>query len=244
MVYAEEAVRRLGIINQELHRLASTLKSKSKLKLIVSETTAVGMALVAAGLWFFEDYPVETIMALYAVETVAAMTLAVLCVLILAPAREYTGETRSKSIILKDFILVCGFGTIVVLTFPAVFIFIHGGGNGITWGDVKFGLIFIGCFQLFEFFANLLLLHPLSLKVSESMLAQSFGGIALILISMLVGILLAVFFNVSVFLPFLILKVVCDLGMPVQLFLYGNQLPEPLDLGVKIKKRSMFRRAV
>ena len=199
------------------------MKGKSTIKLIVSEIAALGTAVVPLALWFFEDYAIETLVVLYALESVMAMIFAVLCVPFLAPAQDFSFSNfnlpRYKSKTLKDFILVCGGATLIILIFPATFIFLLGQGKGVSFEDLKFGFSIVICFQLFEFFCNLYLLRPLSIKQSEVFLSYSFGGIALILISMIIGVFLAVFFNISPFIPLIVLKTIGDIGQPIQYFL-------------------------
>lgn len=59
----------------------TTRKSKPKLKLLISEITAIAVNVIPLALWFFEDYTVETIVVPYAPEGVPAMLFALLCVL-------------------------------------------------------------------------------------------------------------------------------------------------------------------
>jgi hypothetical protein len=58
------------------------LNTKSTLRLIVSEITAIAINIIPAALWFFDDLPAATTMVLYALESVAVIILAVLCVLL------------------------------------------------------------------------------------------------------------------------------------------------------------------
>jgi hypothetical protein len=201
------------------------LKGKSTLKLIISEIAAIGTTIVPLALWFFEDYPVEPVVVLYAIESVLAMVFAALCVFILAPSHDSSVAdiTKYKRRTLTEFALIGGISTLIILTFPATFIFLHGQRKGVLFEDVKFGFTIVFGFQLFEFFFNLYLLRPLSLKQSETFLSYSFGGMALILISMFFGVFLATFFNIKPFLPFIILKTIIDIGQPIQYFL--GQIP-------------------
>lgn len=221
------------------------MKRNSKFKLIISEITAVAINIIPLALWFFEDYSVETIVVLYALESVLAMIFALLCVLLLSAAKESSddGKFRTKSEVVKSFLLVCGMGTLIVLVFPATFIFLFGKGEGVSFSDVKFALYFILAFQLFEFVSNLYLLRPLSLKEGEFLLSFSFGGIALLLISIFIGVFLTVFFNISVFLPFIILKTITDIGQPIQCFL--GQTPshtQPIFRDATVKSQIKFWR--
>lgn len=198
------------------------MKGKSTIKLIVSEIAAFGTTVVPLALWFFEDYSIETIVFLYGLESVMAMIFATLCVLIIAPPFErpiFSNIKKGKGKILLEFVLIGGASSLIILTFPAAFIFLFVDSKGVSWADVKFGFSIVICFQLFEFFCNLYLLRPMTLKQSTTFLSYSFGGIALIMISMLMGVFLAVFFKISPFLPFIILKTIGDIGQPIQYFL-------------------------
>ncbi|HEX8368823.1 MAG TPA: DUF6498-containing protein [Pyrinomonadaceae bacterium] len=215
-------------------------KGKSTFKLIISEITAVALNVIPLALWFFEDYTVETIVALYALESVLAMVFAVLCVLLLAPRERYKWK------IIRDFVLIFGFCTFVILVFPAHLIFVLKQGAGVTLPAVIFGLKFILAFQLFEFFSNLYLLRPLSLKESEHLLSYSFGGMAVIFVSIFLGFFAAAI-GLSVYLPFIVLKTFIDIGQPVQYFL--GQTPSPTEpdplfdpLSVKTPRKSIIKR--
>lgn len=196
------------------------MKHKSAFKLIISEITAVAINVIPLALWFFEDYTVETVVVLYALESVLTMVFAVLCVLFLAPRDRYKWK------IIKDFVLIFGFSTFVILAFPATVIFLLKQGAGVTLAAVVFGLKFILAFQLLEFFSNLYLLRPLSFKQSQHLLSYSFGGMAVLFISIFLGYLAAAF-NISPYLPFIVLKTFIDIGQPVQYFL--GQTPSPTE---------------
>lgn len=193
-------------------------KNKSALKFIISEITAVALNVIPLALWFFEDYTVETIVVLYGLESVLAMVFAVLCVLFLAPRDRYKWK------IIKDFVLIFGFSTFVILTFPAHVIFLMNQGAGVTPAAVIFGLKFILAFQLFEFFSNLYLLRPLSFKESQHLLSYSFGGMAVMFVSIFLGFFAAAI-GISVYLPFIVLKTFIDIGQPVQYFLGQSRSP-------------------
>jgi hypothetical protein len=206
-------------------------KGKSTFKLIISEISAIGILVVPLGLWFFEDYPVATVAVLYVLESIMAVIFAILCVLLLAP-REQRDEkicktwVRSQSI--KGILWVFVPWTIFNLVFPAAVIIspkINGG--GVTFADVVYGLKFILAFQLLEFFSNLYLLRPLSIKQGEYFLSYSLGGMAVIFVSIFLGFFAAAF-GLSVFMPFIVLKTFIDIGQPVQYFLgQSRSLTEP-----------------
>ena len=208
------------------------MKSKSTFKLIISEITAVALNVIPLGLWFFEDYPVETIVLLYGLESVLAMVFAVLCVILLVSSEEGDEkilQTRYKWKKIRDFVLIFGFSTFVILSFPATIIFLSpktANGAAVTLADVAFGLKFILAFQMLEFFSNLYLLRPLSMKQGEHLLSYSFGGMAVIFVSIFLGFFAAVI-GISVYLPFIVLKTFIDIGQPVQYFL--RQTPSPTE---------------
>jgi hypothetical protein len=205
------------------------VNNKSTFKLIISEITAIALNVIPLALWFFEDYTVETIVVLYALESVLAMVFAVLCVILLA-GRDERGEkilqARYRWKIVRDFVLIFGFSTFVILAFPAHVIFLVKQGAGVTAAAVIFGLKFILAFQLLEFFSNLYLLRPLSFKQSEHLLSYSFGGMAVMFVSIFLGFFAAAM-GISVYLPFIVLKTFIDIGQPVQYFL--RQTPSPTE---------------
>lgn len=209
------------------------MKNKSTLKLIISEITAIALNVIPLGLWFFEDYPVETIVVIYALESVLAMVFAVLCVILLAPRERYKWK------IIRDFVLIFGFSTLVILTFPAHVIFLMKQGAGVTLPAVIFGLQFILAFQLFEFFSNLYLLRPLSFKQSQHLLSHSFGGMAVMFVSIFLGFFAAAV-GLSVYLPFIVLKTFIDIGQPVQYFL--GQTPSPTEADPLFDSLSQYQK--
>jgi hypothetical protein len=207
-------------------------KGKSTFKLIISEISAIGITVVPLGLWFFEDYPVATVAVLYVLESIMAVVFAVLCVLLLAPPEqrdEKICKTRRKKEIIKSILWVFVPWTVFSLVFPAaVIISPKFNGGGITAADVAYGLKFVLAFQLLEFFSNLYLLRPLSLKGAEYFLSYSLGGMAVIFVSIFLGFFAAVF-GLSVFLPFILLKIFIDIGQPVQYFLGQSRSPTEPD---------------
>jgi hypothetical protein len=206
-------------------------KGKSAFKLIISEISAIGVTVVPLGLWFFEDYPVATVAVLYVLESIMAVIFAILCVFLLAPpARhdEKAGKITGKIEIIKNILWVFVPWAIFSLVLPAAVIIspkINGG--GVTLEDVVYGLKFVLAFQLLEFFSNLYLLRPLSVREGEYFLSYSLGGMAVIFVSIFLGFLAAAF-GLSVFLPFIVLKIFIDIGQPVQYFLgQSRSLTEP-----------------
>lgn len=207
-------------------------KGKSTFKLIISEISAIGITVVPLGLWFFEDYPVATVAVLYVLESIMAGIFAVLCVLLLAPPEqrdEKICKTRRKKDIIKSILWIFVPWTVFNLALPAAVIFspkINGG--GVTLADVVYGFKFVLAFQLFEFFSNLYLLRPLSLKQGEYLLSYSLGGMAVIFVSIFLGFAAGIF-GLSIFLPFIALKIFIDIGQPVQYFLGQSRSPTEPD---------------
>lgn len=195
---------------------------KSTLRLIISEITAIVINIIPAALWFFDDLPAATAMGLYALETVAVVVFAVLCVLILAPPKESTPKKNLvKSRLITDFLIIAGGFTGVLLGFLSVFIFLILK-TKIEFSAIKYALLIIAGFQLFEFLTNLYTLRPLSLKQSEFFLSRSFGGVALLFVAVFIGIFLAAFVNEWFVAPFIALKAMVDIGTPIQ-FLLGKK---------------------
>jgi len=204
------------------------------------------MTVVPLGLWFFEDYPVAAVGVLYVLESITAVIFSILCVLLLAPPEqrdEKICKTRRKKEIIKSILWVFAPWTVFSLVFPAAVIFSPKiGGGGVTPADIAFGLKFILAFQLLEFFSNLFLLRPLSLKEAEYFLSYSLGGMAVIFLSIFLGFFAAVI-GISVFLPFIVLKTFIDIGQPVQYFLGqtpSQTAPDPLFDVLSEKPRRKF----
>jgi hypothetical protein len=204
--------------------------------------TAFGVSVVPLALWFFEDYAVETIVILYGLESLASIILAVLTILFLAPVKEQTASntTLVRKEIIKSFLLVAGMGTLVIYVFVGTFIFLLGRGAGVELSNLKFGLLIVAAFQAFDFLSGLFLLRPLSLKKGELLLSASFGGIAVLILSILIGVFVGAFFNVSIFVPFIVLKTIIDIAAPVQFFTEKSYEPPAFVVKTNFESRNKF----
>ena len=194
------------------------MKNKSTLRLIISEITAIVINIIPAALWFFEDLPAAATMVLYALESVVAVILAVLCVLIIAPEDRDPKKVRYKFKIIIDFLIIAGFLAFVLMTFIAVFIFLILKVK-IEFSAIKYALLIIAAFQIFEFLTNLYTLRPLSLKRAEFFLSRSLGGLATLFVAVFLGVFLAFFANELFILPFIALNAMISIGTPIQFFL-------------------------
>jgi hypothetical protein len=196
-------------------------------------------------MWFYEDYSSATVMVLFTLESIIAVILAVLFFWLLAPATErIENKTLHKKEQLSIFLLVAGILAVCISVFVAAIVFLLMK-ETIPIEDIKFGMTFILAFQFLEFFSNLYLLRPLSIKEGDNLFTQSLGGLALLLVSILMGFPLAFFSgdkNLFV-LPFIIFKVIIDISTPIRFFLgdkyeYSpNQMDKP-----KIKREFKFGR--
>jgi hypothetical protein len=200
--------------------LENKLRGKTTLKLIIAEATAFGVNVVPLALWFFEDYAVETIVILYALESLVSIILAVLTVLLLTPRNEQSASNKIlvRKEMIKNFLLVAGMKTLVIYVLVEIFIFLLGRGAGIELSNLKFGLLCIAAFQVFDFLSCLLLLRPLSLEKGELLLSANFVGIDVLILSIIIGVFVGAFFNVSIFISFIVLKTIIDIAAPVQFF--------------------------
>jgi hypothetical protein len=196
------------------------LKGKSILKLIVAEISAVAINIIPAALWFFEDASAETAMILYGLENVFAVVLAGLCVFLLAPVWEASdqNEILERRAILRNHFLGGVAFTVFLLGFITLYILVSQRGE-LSFSIIKYALPGILAFQLFEFFSNLYLLRPLSLRQGEILLSHSLGKVIFLHISIFIGFFLTIYGDEWFVVPFIVLKTIINVLEPIQYFL-------------------------
>lgn len=196
--------------------------------MIVAEATAVAINVVPLAFWFFEDYTAETTMLIYAGEAIAAILFAVVCVLIISPSREVNGvrQYKEKAKLIGDFLWISmglAVGTTIMLT---AFILVALKSE-IHLRDVGNALLIVLAFQAAELVVNVLTLRPLPLNKAEHFLTGSMGKSALLFFGVFIGWFLAIFVTTWFVVPFVIMKLIVDIGEPIQFFLGkgGSKVP-------------------
>ena len=93
----------------------------------------------------------------------------------------------------------------------------------ITSGAIISGLIWIFGFLILEFFADFIMMRPLSLTKAEVFLNRSLGRVVFLFLCVFLGIFLALFVDRWFVVPFIILKTIIDIGEQIQIFTgYGK----------------------
>ena len=214
------------------------MASSSKFRLIAAEIAAVAINIIPLWLWFFDDLSAESTMLIYAVEALAAVVFAILCVLLISPSQdpEGRGKYKKKGKLIADFSIIA-FGFLGVLgIFVGLFLFL------VLKVEFDFRSILIAvaiviAFQIAEFFVDIITLRPLPLKKAEFLLSKSMGKTAVLFFGVFFGIFLAAWVNEWFVIPLVVLKTIIDVGEPIQFFL-GKDETEASILDTKIKFRS------
>lgn len=211
------------------------VKIKSIIGFIISLISVLGVNFIPLEMWLYRDFSSESAMFFYALENIIAIALAFIFVLIFAPEEEINPDYHRKEEILKNYpafpvvkirkkaeilkgYLVFSLGfSLGSIVFLAVFVFL------ILKTKIQFeaiigGLIWIIGFQIFEFFGDFLMLRPLTLAQTEVFLKRSMGRVALLFLSVFLGIFLAAFVNKWFVVPFVVLKTLVDIVEQVQIF--------------------------
>lgn len=202
------------------------MKKRSVIRLAVAEISAVAINVIPLGLWFFEDYSSEATMVIYALESVAAIVFAIICVLLISPAYDPDGSARYKkrSKLIADFSTISlGFFAISAV-FLVAFMFLVLKAS-VDARSVIFAFLIVVAFQAAELITNILTLRPLPLKKAELLLSRSMGQTALLFLGIFIGVFLAGFVNEWFVVPFIVMKTIVDVGEPIQFFLGKEEDP-------------------
>jgi hypothetical protein len=207
---------------------------------MISLICVLGINFIPLEMWLYRDFSSESAMFFYALENIAAIILAAIFVFLFAPKEEINPDYHRKEEILKTYpafpvvkirqkaeilksYLVFSFGfSLGSMTFLTVFIFLVLK-TKIQFEAIISGLIWILIFQILEFFGDFLMLRPLTLAKSEVFLKRSMGRVALLFLSVFMGIFLAAFVNKWFVVPFVVLKTLIDIGEQFQI-LKGLQI--------------------
>jgi hypothetical protein len=211
------------------------MKIKTIVGFMISLISVLGINFIPLEMWLYRNFSAESAMFFYALENIAAIFLAFIFVWLFAPRREENPDYERKEEILKEhpafpvekirrkkemlegyLIFSLGF-SVGSLIFLLAFIFL------ILKVEIQFtavvtALIWILGFQVLEFFGDFLMLRPLTLAKTEVFLKRSMGRVALLFISVFIGIFLALFANKWFVVPFIALKTLVDIGEQIEIF--------------------------
>ncbi len=205
------------------------VKAKRTIRMLVAQVVAIATNIVPIGLWFFDDLSAEAAMIVYTLEAAAAVVFSVLCVLIVSPDSdpENTGKYKKKSRLIGDFAVIAGMMIGVLAIFVCAFVFLILKAS-IATSALLSAFVIVLIFQFAEFIADVLTLAPLPLQKAEFFLSRSMGRSALLFVAVFVGMLLAALVNEWFVVPFVVLKLIADIGEPIQFFLGKGEANVPL----------------
>jgi hypothetical protein len=213
----------------------SMIKVKKIVGFLISLVSVLAINFIPLEMWLYRDFSSESAMIFYALENIIAIALAAVFVLLFAPVEEVNPDYHRKAEILKEhpafevvsirrkkdiltqylvFSVAFSIGAII---FMLVFIFLILK-TQIQFAAVTTALWWILGFQILEFFGDFLMLRPLTLAQTEVFLKRSMGRVALLFLSVFIGIFLAFWVQKWFVIPFIALKTMADIGEQVQIF--------------------------
>lgn len=203
----------------------------STLQRIIPLTSALGRNSIPLGAFFFAGNSAETALVLYFLETLIAIALTTVTILLRAPA-EHSGyhsiasthtETKingqvvrrhqkgNRHSLLEGFLIFSLGFSIVPGIMMAVFLF------GVLQADISaqvvlYGIGGIAAFQLVHFGVDMYRNPKLSPAQANDALQHSMGRSAILFLSCFAGMILAAFVTNWFIIPFAVLKTVTDVG--------------------------------
>jgi hypothetical protein len=198
---------------------------------IIPLTTTLGRNSIPLGTFFFAGNSAETSLALYFLETLIAIVLTALTILLRAPA-EHSGyhslastytETRingqvvrkhqkgNRRTLLEGFLIFSLAFAIVPGIMMGLFLF------GVLQADISVQVILLGIagialFQLIHFSVDFYRNPTLSPAQANDSLNTSMGRSAILFLSCFAGVILAAFVTDWFIVPFAVLKTATDVG--------------------------------
>lgn len=194
------------------------MKFKSIIGLIISLIAVLGINFIPLEMWFNRNFSGEYAMIIYALENAFAIIFAVVFVILFAPTREQIEKLRTRKEILQTYLVVTIGFSVGSGIFIAAFIFLILKVK-IDFSAVQSAMIWILGFQFLEFFGDVLMLRPFSLKKAEFFLTRSLGRVFLLFLAVFIGIWVAAFADKWFVIPFIVLKTITDIGEQIQRFM-------------------------
>ena len=206
------------------------MKNHSVIQTVLLTVTSLGINAIPAGVVLVWGKSLATSMVLYYLETLAATVLAILFILLRAPAddpgyseivavrpdvpagyaRVRGRQPGNRAGLIQLFLIVSfGFGILPGAFFIFWMAYAHA---NISLPAVASGITGMIMFQLFYFIVELLHSRFLTPAAASSLIDQNIRRVFLIYFSVFGGMILALFFAINWFIiPFAILKTVSDL---------------------------------
>jgi Family of unknown function (DUF6498) len=202
---------------------------------LISLVSVLGINFIPLEMWLYRDFSSESAMLFYAIENVIAIIFAVFFVFLFAPNQEENPDYHRREEILKEhpafpiikvrqkkeilqgyLVFSLGFSAAGGI-FLSAFVFL------ILKAEIQFISIMTAVwwiigFQILELFGDFLMLRPLTLAQTEAFLKRSMGRVALLFLSIFLGVFLALFVDRWFVVPFIALKTMVDIGEQIQIF--------------------------
>lgn len=194
------------------------MKIKSIIGLIISLIAVLGINFIPLEMWLNRNFSGEYAMIIYALENVFAIVFAVVFVILFAPKREQIEKLRTRKEILQTYLVVAVGFSVGSGIFIAAFIFLILKVK-IDFSAVQSAMMWILGFQFLEFFGDVLMLRPFSLKKTEFFLTRSLGRVFLLFLAVFIGVWVAAFADKWFVIPFIVLKTITDIGEQIQKFM-------------------------
>jgi len=211
------------------------MKAKTAAGFTISLISVLGINFIPLEMFLYREFSGESAMVFYALENILAIGFAYVFIQFFAPHTEENQDfkrrdeilnehpafpiekVRKKAEILKLYLVFSIGFSAATLVFLTAFIFL------ILKAEIQFaaivsGLAWISGFLCFEFLGDTLMLRPLTLAKSEEFLKRSMGRIALLFLSVFLGVFLALFVDKWFVLPFVGLKTLVDVVGIIQIF--------------------------
>jgi len=207
------------------------MKGSSVIQKIISAITTLGQNAIPLGAVLLSGNTSQTAMVMYFLETLLAITLALIFVRMRAPAEDtgyanvvssrsqvtvngrvsYRYQPRNRRTMLQNFLLISlGFSLIpgiFIITFLSLILHAD-----ISRAAIISGMAGIAFFQIVNFIAEFFTLGVLTPESATDYLTQVSGRSALIYISVFAGMILAAFVQNWFIVPFGLLKTLADLS--------------------------------
>lgn len=181
---------------------------------------ALGMNAVPVVGLVWGNWPLPTAMVVYLAEALLVVACTALRLRLLGPERWKTpdGKLQSRAEQIQGFLTLggafwAGAGVfLIAITVKARMLDLD-----LTMRALGPALLWLAAIQLLGIVADLLILRRVAQEQAETWIAQGLGRVFLIYLAVFAGVFLAIFFQAAWFVvPFMVLKLIVDVGGPLQ----------------------------
>jgi hypothetical protein len=170
-----------------------------------------------------------TTLALYFCEGVTLLVLTYLRLRFFLPAREEKpgSKPRVRREVIQGYLAFVGMGMFVIGVFLSVILFMLLK-TTIPFSYLGPALLVIVVFQLIAFLSDFLLVRPASFDQGDLWIHQSMQRFAVLYFAIFIGLALGVFNADWVFYPFVALKILVDVGSPLEQIVKSKRAKAPV----------------